>query len=469
MLSTLNLVGTTYHRLMQNPQRWLRLLVIIGVLLLSAVFSFSNSRTLQFLPLGLLVMVAVLISLMRWPPLGLLALIITALIVPAPRLPGGFNFAILLLILILGLWILDTIVGRRAISWIQSRPEAPLLALVGAASLSFVIGQLPWFAAAKPAPLDAQVGGLAIFFLAAGIFIFVAHRVTDLVWLQRFTWLYLALGALFIAGWLVPGLGQFTGRLFQRGTVSNSMFWVWLVALSFSQAAFNHRLPMIWRGALWVLLAATLFVAYVLNSSWKSGYLPAFVAVGAIVACRSWRIGLALAVIGIFPAVYLGSQAVSTDEYSYSTRLDAWLIVLEMVKVNPIFGFGPANYYWYTPLFPIRGYAVVFNSHNQYIDIIAQTGLLGLGCFLWLAWEIGKLSLSLRNRAPVGFARAYVYGAIGGLAGMLASGILVDWFLPFVYNIGLGGFRASLLAWMFLGGLVSIEHMVSRQATKELN
>ncbi len=45
-----------------------------------------------------------------------------------------------------------------------------------------------------------------------------------------------------------------------------------------------------------------------------------------------------------------------------------------------------------------------------------------------------------------------------GLAGTLAAGMLADWVLPFVYNIGLTGFRASALGWLFLGGLVTMEH-----------
>ena len=63
------------------------------------------------------------------------------------------------------------------------------------------------------------------------------------------------------------------------------------------------------------------------------------------------------------------------------------------------------------------------------------------------------------NRVPEGFAKAYVVGALGGLVGMLVAGGLVDWILPFVYNIGFTGFRASILPWIFLGGLISIEQI----------
>ena len=74
----------------------------------------------------------------------------------------------------------------------------------------------------------------------------------------------------------------------------------------------------------------------------------------------------------------------------------------------------------------------------------------------WLGWR-------LREQAPAGFAQAYVYGALGGLAGMVMAGMLGDWVLPFFYNVGLNGFRNSMLGWLFLGGLVSLEQIVIRQ------
>jgi hypothetical protein len=330
------------------------------------------------------------------------------------------------------------------------------------AILAFGVGQLRWFAKAQPAPLDAQLGGLAIFALAAGAFLLVAYQVQEIRWLQAITWLFLALGALFIAGWMVSEIGKISGRLFQRDATANSMFWVWLVALAFSQALLNRRLHVGWRIALLGLVAATVYVAFVTNYSWKSGWMPSLVTLAAIIAFRWPRLGLALILAGTLPVTQLVSQAIATDTYSYYTRIEAWQIIGEIIKVNPVLGLGPANYYWYTPLFPIRGYFVSFNSHSQYVDIIAQTGLLGLACFFWLAWELGRLGWRLRTKAPSGFAQAYVYGALGGLVGMLVAATLADWVFPFVYNIGLNGFRASMLAWMFLGGLVSIEQIVRR-------
>ena len=134
--------------------------------------------------------------------------------------------------------------------------------------------------------------------------------------------------------------------------------------------------------------------------------------------------------------------------------------IFQIIKINPIWGTGFANYYQITPFFPISGYEVSFNSHNNYIDIIAQTGLVGLSCFLWFLWEVGRLGWRLRKKVPSGFAQAYVYGALGGLVGMVVAGMFGDWVLPFFYNIGLAGFRSSMLGWLFLGGLVSLEQLM---------
>jgi hypothetical protein len=46
---------------------------------------------------------------------------------------------------------------------------------------------------------------------------------------------------------------------------------------------------------------------------------------------------------------------------------------------------------------------------------------------------------------------------------MLVSGMFGDWLIPFVYNIGLNGFRASVFGWLFLGGLVVIERLADQQ------
>jgi O-antigen ligase len=197
---------------------------------------------------------------------------------------------------------------------------------------------------------------------------------------------------------------------------------------------------------------------------WISGWLPSMIVVVTVILLG--RPDWGLFAVAISSVVLLFNTDIITritnegdNTYSTITRLEAWRIMAEIIKANPVFGLGMANYYFYTPLFPILGYRISFNSHNNYIDIIAQTGLVGLFCFLWFFAELGLLGLYMRTRVPEGFPRAYVIGALGGLAGTIILGLLGDWVIPFIYNIGLEGFRASMFIFLFLGGLVAVARL----------
>lgn len=457
---------TQYSTIVVRIQRWLEqnqfaflsLVVIAFVMLLSAALPFfAPSRYLPLL-IGLAPGAGLLLALLRQPVLGLFLIVLGGAFVPFAG-PGGINVAVVVVAFLFGLWILRMLIIDRQIRFISSRVIPPLLVFIVISLISFLAGQIYWYIYAKQAPLDVQLGGLFIFILSVGATLVVAHQVNDQRWLEWFTWMFIVLGGFFVIGWLVPIVGNITRRLYVFRFITNSMFWTWLMVLTFSQAVFNRRLRLFWRGMLFGVFLATLYVAFVINYGWKSGWLPSLVAIAAIIVLRYPKLGLFLLPFGLLGFWYLSSQAIATDEYSYSTRIEAWLIVLEIVKVNPVFGLGFANYYWYTPLFPIRGWSVQFNSHSQYVDILAQTGIVGLVGFLWIFVELGLIGWRLRKIVPEGFAQAYVYGALGGLVGTLAAAVLVDWVLPFAYNIGMRGFRASILAWLFLGGLVSLEQI----------
>jgi O-antigen ligase len=318
---------------------------------------------------------------------------------------------------------------------------------------------LPWFPT-EQAPLGAQLGGLALVILSVGIFAWSSNVIKSLFWLKVLTFGFLAFASLHMVGYLAPAIGgAITDRLFQFGS-TGSMFWTWIMVLAFGQFLFNRQLGVLARLALGGVFLATLYVAFVAQNEWKSGWVPAIIGVGAMLAASSGRLAALMVVIGLIPAASVAQRLISSDTYSFSTRVEAWEILGQIIRMNPILGLGPANYYWYTPLFPIRGYFVSFNSHSQYVDIVAQFGLIGLLAFAWFAFEITKVAWRLWRNPPVdGFARAYVYSAIGGLVASLSAGFLGDWLFPFFYNVGMGGFRASILPWLFLGGMVALAAM----------
>lgn len=413
--------------------------------------------------LALAAVALLVVAVVRWPPFGLAVLIVGSLIAPVALSTGSrtdLNFTLLWVPILMGLW-LPTLLRRHGTRVFSARPIPPLVAFIATALLSFAVANQPWVFVAPTAPLGAQLGGLSVFVFSAGVFLMAADQLRNPRWLAILTWLFLGVSCLYLATQLVPGLEPLASLRLQRGA-NGSLFWTWLVALAFGQAAFNRRMNVFLRLALAGLVLAVFFVTLTRARDWLSCWVPPLVAVVATLWAGAPRLALPVTITaGAAAALKIPTVLAVVmspgNQYSLMTRLEAWRVLAKIVRASPALGLGPANYYHATPLFPILGYYVRFSSHNTYVDIITQTGLIGFGCFAWFIWELGRLGWALRRRAPSGFASAYVHGAIGGLAGTLAAGMLGDWVLPFVYNVTLNGVRASVLGWLFLGGLVAIE------------
>lgn len=439
------------------------LFIVLFSLFVAPRIAFGN-RYLALMYLGFLGIFAAVIFL-RWPSLLILLIPFSSFFIPFEG-PGGINSTVLLVASSLVIWGLEFILQSDGRKISRSRTLTPALFLLLSSIISLIISQFRWFSDSINAPADAQIGGFSIFILSVGAFFLVSNMFRDQRRLEWFTWIFIALGALNVLGTLV---NVPVDRFYQNSAIANSMFWIWLLAMVFSQALLNNRLNPIFRSILFIMSLLITYVAFVINYDWKSGWAPALIVVAVILTIRYWRIARVVAPFILIPTfIYLANRAIASDQYSWGTRLDAWIIVIEIAKANPIFGLGFANYYWYTRLIPFRGYTARFNSHSQYVDLFAQVGLFGLICFLWFFAEVGWLAFQLRNRVDEGFPRAYVYAVFGGVVGTLVAAFLVDWVIPFVYNIGMNGFRASVFAWIFMGGLVSIEQSVRAKSEPQV-
>ena len=461
-------------QILQRTREWINIkaLIVFFVLIVSAGLAYKGDR-LGTLVLFTIPAVVVVLFLLRWPQWGLLAFIPTSMLIPFAIDTGTYariNITILLGVGLIGLLLFDRFVIQCRFGFIWSHSLLSLLGLCLASILAFLVGQLEWFVFSDKPSMMAQIGGLMIFLLSAGIFFLVVYQINDVKWLEWMTWSFLGLGGLYIITRLVPGFKM--GNFFQLGSVGG-LFWVWLISLAFGQTLFNRETSTHWRLLLGILTFGVFYAGFIQNRSWASGWLPGMVSITSIiffaVSPKIRFIGLIIGVIifFVFGKYYYQFVIFTNDEYSFLTRVEAYKILFEIIKVNPLLGFGPANYHYYTSLFPVLGYYVFFNSHNQYIDIVAQTGLLGLTFFIWFIRSITKTMWKLRNSIlTAGFEKAYVYGCFGGLVGTLFAGMLADWFIPFLYNIGLPGLRSSLIGWIFLGGLVALDLKNSQTNSK---
>jgi hypothetical protein len=440
-----------------EARAWLLVWPAVAALIALPALYYPSGAYEQFLALGSMLAVGIIGALAAFnhPMLGLGVLLLACLVSPVDV--GPAPAAALIVAGLTLVFALKTILSQQKLE--ISRPMLPLVAFVLVASLSFVSGQFPWFPTA-PAPLRAQVGGLGIFWLSALTFFLVALQVRDPLSLRRYTWVFLGVGGFLLAAYLIPG-----GRpvITLLGGSMGSLFWVWYIALAFGQAILNPFLQL-WARCLLIMIAsfALGFRIFVATDS-ASGWVPCLVAVMVLLMIGAPKLALALgllAAVAVIPFLEtIVTKVWEAEQYSLITRWEALKTLWQVIKSNPILGLGPSNYYFYTELFPLMGWYVKFNSHNNYLDLLAQTGIAGLLCFLWFISEVAMSGFRLLKRLKDGFERAFAFAAVAGIAGTLVAGALGDWFLPFVYNVGYSGLQVSLLGWFFMGGLVAIEQM----------
>jgi len=434
-------------------------LLALGAVVLASAFAGRSSLPIvtQIILPGALVLVAACSA-----PLGLAALLACAILSPWAVSTGTQTWVTLVLPLLAALlagwsvrWLRR---GDRTI--LRSGAARAVLAFSAVAVASFGVAVFLSTGCGAHAPLRAQLGGLAGLMLPPGAFVVAADELDPRA-AEDLTWLFLLLGGAVVVYRFLPGLTLYSWWFLPYGA-DGSLFWVWLVALASGQALANQRLHAEWRVALGWLVAIVFYLALAQRSDWLAGWMPPLLAFAVVIAVVAPRIAIAAgAAGGLFLLAAWGwvvPRVASPDNlYSLSTRLDAWAIMRHVIAINPVLGLGPANYYYCTPQFPIRGYAVHFSSHNNYIDIVAQTGALGLLCVGWFAVACALAGWQLRRRLPPGTAaHGLVCGCLGGLAGTLAAAALGDWWMPFVYNVTLNGLRATGSAWIFLGALVAL-------------
>jgi O-antigen ligase len=144
------------------------------------------------------------------------------------------------------------------------------------------------------------------------------------------------------------------------------------------------------------------------------------------------KLGLAglllLAVIG--GAIFVGgdtsltrvADTVAAGELT-TGRSNIWSVTLEVIKANLPFGAGLGAFgVAYTPHDTMSGLERVEQAHNDYLQVLADAGLIGLligGFFLVRLFALGRGAMAIRNN----YRRGVAFGALAGIFAILIHSI----------------------------------------------
>jgi O-antigen ligase len=268
---------------------------------------------------------------------------------------------------------------------------------------------------------------------------------------KLFTFWFITLGL------IMAVLRLTTGTIFPPLN-AKGQFPTWFTALALGQALFNKNLSWYVRIAMLVGCGLWAQITLGLGLTWLSGWLPVVLVIGVLLTFYSRKLLvialLGVALWGVTNTSFIDKTFGAEQSESGGTRSTAWARSLGVVANHFLFGAGPAGYEYY---FHAYGYyngptGTADLSHNNYIDIIAQTGVVGFT--LWLAmwagqgWMMWKL---FRKRFDDPFLIALKYSLIACYPAILAAMMLGDWITPFPYTQSLAGIDYTIWAWMISG------------------
>ncbi len=448
------------HAVARQPRRGAAVPLALIALLAGAILTgylVGNERQLLLVAIfGVLPLLA--ISLRAYDAM-IMAIPLAALLVPYSLPTGSYSRVpvVMLLILVLaGIWMLITLTNRASAPWSRSLLNRPLLAFVGVN-----VAALVWSIVFRD-PLLIRYDRF-IFVQLAALLAIVASPIAALL-IANFARTPRQL-------WTIAGTFLACGIAFTFARAANlqipllntrGLFALWFVTVAYALLT-EPGLKLGYRLGLGTTLFLHLYIMGIWQVGWISGWAPSIVAIAAITWFRSRRGFCGLLIVLLILGWSLRNFYIETFSQPHelqgnTDRLVLWQMSLDLVRQHPLLGTGPAGYaLYYMTYHPQEARS----THNNYLDILAQTGVVGALCWSWITIAAFREGRAVLQHAPPGALRTLGIAACGGLIAVSGAMMLGDWVLPFAYNQGIEGFRYTIFSWIFLGVLMSVRRQVA--------
>lgn len=441
---------------------WLRWVIVGGVFLIAIAIGFLASHfkpsyiaLASFFPLLALVGIAFLRKFELFPVI----ILGNALFVPITFPTGtGSRLAMSMLIVVVffGLWVLRSFTTDKRFTIKPSPVNFPLLAFFGVVAFSVfwsILFRDPMVFVPDTFVIVQIASALVMIFLPITL-LMVGNFIESTRQLKIMAWMMIAAG-------VVGFIKDYTGLPLPVDI--RGMFALWVIGLAFGFAIFIKHMHWTLRAFLFILVAVWIWWNFGINISWVAGWLPALVALAILTWIHSKKLSMlmlafVLALFLLNSDYYLGKVLQNETQESGFTRLAAWKANWSVTREHLIFGTGPAGYaVYYMTYFPTDAMA----THSNYIDLVAQTGIVGTVFCLWFFGSLVRIGirLSKRLRGRGDFAEALANVSLAGTIACIIIMAFGDWLFPFAYTQTIEGFNYAVYNWLFMGAILVLDRL----------
>ncbi|KPL04481.1 MAG: hypothetical protein AMJ90_00620 [candidate division Zixibacteria bacterium SM23_73_2] len=150
---------------------------------------------------------------------------------------------------------------------------------------------------------------------------------------------------------------------------------------------------------------------------------------------------------------------------SVSIRIHLWEVTFDLIKSAPILGTGLGTFPVEFSRFKYPDFNLevpienILNAHNEYLEILAEMGILGLVIFLWfLSGFFGYAFRYIKNKKE---QRLIVSGLISGVTAVLVGSL---------FNLGLRWTGSAFIFWFLISftlSMISNEQKSKKTPTKQ--
>jgi O-antigen ligase/Tfp pilus assembly protein PilF len=123
-----------------------------------------------------------------------------------------------------------------------------------------------------------------------------------------------------------------------------------------------------------------------------------------------------------------------TQDSSYNRRIAIWKFTGMMIKDHPLLGSGIGTYKYNTLRYQAEFFAQGENrslyphgfadkAHNEYLQLWAELGIIGLGIFIWLMISYFSCGLKILRKIKDEYRQGIIIGLMGAVVAVLVDGI----------------------------------------------